>query len=202
MELEFDMTERRAVTAADILSRPEYAKVRAEQRRYMTAQKKNRRVEVGPHVTFYFENFETMRHQVQEMLWIENGGEEQLPDELAAYNPLIPQGQELVATFMIEIDDPVRRKNVLARLGGIEETAFFRVDGEMVMAQPEQDQDRTTTEGKASSVQFVHFLFQAHQIAKFRSPGAQVVLGLNHPNYGHMAVLPEAVRAELAADFD
>jgi len=192
---------KRAVTEADILARADYAPVRAEQRRRISALKKNRRVEVGPYVTFYFENFETMRHQIQEMLWIENGGAEQLPDELAAYNPLIPQGNELVATFMIEIDDPIRRKNVLARLGGIEDTAFFRVGDEDVPALPEADQDRTTADGKASSVQFVHFPFTAAQVAKFRAGGSQVILGLNHPNYGHMAVLNEAVRAELAGDF-
>jgi len=191
---------KREVTGADILARADYAPLRAEQRRKISALKKNRRVEVGPHVTFYFENFETMRHQIQEMLWIENGGAEQLPDELAAYNPLIPQGNELVATFMIEIDDPIRRKNVLARLGGIEDTAFFRVGGEDIPALPEADQDRTTADGKASSVQFVHFPFTPAQVEKFRA-GGQVILGLNHPNYGHMAVLGEAVRAELAGDF-
>jgi hypothetical protein len=192
---------QRAVTEADILPRAEYAKLRAEARRRMAELKRRRRVEVGPFVTFYFENFATMRHQIQEMLWIEQGGAEQVPDELAAYNPLIPQGRELVATFMIEIDDPVRRRNVLARLGGIEETAFIRIGDETVTARPEEDQDRTTAEGKASSVQFVHFPFTDAQVAKFRAAGAQVILGLAHPNYGHMAVLPEAVRAELAGDF-
>jgi len=158
-------------------------------------------VEVGPHVTFYFESFETMRHQIQEMLWIENGGAEQVPDELAAYNPLIPNGHELVATFMIEIDDPIRRRTVLARLGGIEDTAFFRIGAETIKCQPEEDQDRTTAEGKASSVQFVHFPFTPAQIAAFKAPGTQVIIGLDHPNYGHLAILPEAVRAELAGDF-
>lgn len=196
------MANRHAITEADILPRAEYAKIRNEQRRRMTEVKRNRRIEVGPHVTFYFESFETMRHQVHEMCWIENGGPEQVPDELAAYNPLIPQGKELVATFMIEIDDPDRRRRILGRLGGIEETAFIRVFGETIHALPETDQDRTTAEGKASSVQFVHFPFTDEQIALFRTPGAEVVLGLTHAHYGHMAVMPEAVRAELARDFD
>jgi len=195
------MNAIRHVTEADILPRAEYAKVRGERRKQIAALKKNRRVEVGPHVTFYFESFTTMRHQIQEMLWIENGGAEQIPDELAAYNPLIPQGRELIATFMIEIDDPIRRKNVLARLGGIEDTAFFRIGDETIKCQAEEDQDRTTAEGKASSVQFVHFPFTPTQIAKFQAPGTQVIIGLDHPNYGHMAILPEAVRAELAKDF-
>jgi hypothetical protein len=196
------MTNRHAITAADILPRADYARIRTERRREMAALKRNRRIEVGPHVTFYFESYDTMRHQVQEMCWIENGGPEQIPDEVAAYNPLIPQGSELVATFMIEIDDPERRKRILNRVGGIEETAFIKVFGETVAGVPEADQDRTTAEGKASSVQFVHFAFTSEQIARFRTPGAEVILGLSHANYGHMAVVPEAVRAELARDFD
>ncbi|WP_254453703.1 DUF3501 family protein [Siccirubricoccus sp. G192] len=151
------MANRHQITAAEILPRAEYAKIRAEERRRMAALKRNRRVEIGPFVTFHFESHDTMRHQVQEMCWIENGGAEQIPEELAAYNPLVPQGAELVATFMIEIDDPVRRKRILGGLGGIEETAFLRLFDETVTAHPEADQDRTTEEGKASSVQFVHF---------------------------------------------
>ena len=192
---------RREITAEDILPRDAWAKKRLEERRRLTALKRHRRVEVGPHITFYFESWDTMRHQVQEMCWIENGGPEQLPDELTAYNPLVPQGDELVATFMIEIDDPIRRKTVLERLGGIEDTAFIRVFGEVVPGLPEADQDRTSADGKASSVQFVHFKFTPEQIARFRTPGAEVVLGLTHPNYGHMAIVPEAVRAALAGDF-
>ena len=195
------MSKRHAVTVADILPRADYARVRPEQRRRMAALKRTRRLEVGPHITFYFESFDTMRHQVQEMCWIENGGAEQIPDELAAYNPLIPQGDELVATFMIEIDDPDRRKRILSDLGGIEESAFIKVFGETIPGIPETDQDRTSADGKASSVQFVHFRFTPEQIARFRTPGAEVVLGLSHPHYGHMAVMPEAVRAALAEDF-
>jgi hypothetical protein len=195
------MTGKHEITAADILPRAEYARIRPEERRRMAALKRNRRVKVGPHVTFYFENRDIMRHQIQEMCWIENGGAEQIPDELAAYNPLVPQGAELVATFMIEIDDPERRKRVLGRLGGIEETAFLRIFGETVQGVPESDQDRTTAEGKASSVQFVHFPFTPDQIARFRTPGAEVALGLAHADYGHMAVVPESVRAELTGNF-
>ncbi len=190
------------LTAADIMPMTEYGKVRVETRRRIAATKRNRRVQVGPHVTFYFESWETMWLQVHEMVFIEKGGEAQVPEELAAYNPLIPKGSELTATFMIEIDDPVFRANVLARLGGIEETAFLMVGGQKVMCQAEEDQDRTRADGKASSVQFVHFPFTPAQIAEFRKADAQVILGLGHPNYGHMAVLPEAVRAELAKDFD
>jgi hypothetical protein len=140
--------------------------------------------------------------QVHEMIFIEKGGAEQIPGELEAYNPLVPQGAELVATFMIEIDDAERRKRELGQLGGIEEKAFMMVGAERIAGVAEADQDRTTAQGKASSVQFVHFNFTPAQIAAFKTPGTQVVLGLSHPNYGHMAVLPEPVRLELAGDFD
>lgn len=196
------MPNKHRIEAGDIMPMAEYAKVRTERKRHAAALKQRRRVAVGPFVTFYFENYATMWQQVHEMLHIEQGGEEQLADELAAYNPLIPDGRELTATFMIEIDDPDRRRRELGRLGGIEQTAFLRLGGEQVRGIPEQDQDRTTAEGKASSVQFVHFRLASEQIARFRAPGAEVTLGLDHPNYRHMAVLPEPVRAELAQDFD
>ena len=192
----------RAIEVAAILPLSEYLKVRAERRRQITEIKKNRRLEVGPFATFYFESYETMLHQVHEMLFIEKGGPGQIPGELEAYNPLVPKGDELVATIMIEIEDPVRRKRVLAGLGGIEGTATVSFAGEVIKGEPETDQERTTTEGKASSVQFVHFRFAPAQIAKFRTAGTQVVLGLAHANYGHMAVMPESMRAELAKDFD
>lgn len=195
------MAAKHDITIADILPTEEYAKLRAESRRRIAATKRNRRVEVGPFVTFYFENFETIWLQIQEMIYIEKGGLEQAPGEIEAYNPLIPKGRELVATFMIEIDDPLRRKRVLSTLGGVEDTAFIEVNGEKVAALPEADQDRTTAEGKASSVQFVHFPFTDAQVAAFREPGARVLIGLTHQNYGHIAVVPEAVRAELSGDF-
>ena len=196
------MANRHQITASDVLPLPEYMKVRGETRKKMAALKRNRRVDVGPHITFYFENWDTMWLQVQEMLYIEKGGEEQIADELSAYNPLIPKGRELCATFMIEIDDPERRKRILGRLGGVEERAFITVNGEKVVGDAEEDQDRTTAEGKASSVQFVHFNFTPAQIEAFKKPGAQVVVGFDHENYNHMSVLPEGVRAALAADFD
>ena len=168
----------------------------------IVAKKKNRRLEVGPCATFYFECFETMLQQVQEMLHIEKGGEAQIADELAAYNPLIPKGNELVATVMFEIDDPVRRARVLGRLGGIENTMFIKLGDDKIMGVAEQDQDRTNADGKASSVQFVHFPFTSAQIARFKKAGETIILGMDHPNYAHMAVMPDATRAELAGDFD
>ncbi len=192
---------KRFLTEADIIPAAEYAKSRKEYRAKVSAKKKNRRIAVGPYVTFYFECYDTMWLQVQEMIHIEKGGAEQIPGELEAYNPLIPNGSELTATFMVEIDDPVRRARVLGTMGGIEETAFIRVGGETIHCVAEADADRTTAEGKASSVQFVHFNFTADQIAAFATPGAEVVIGFSHPAYGHMAMIPEAVRAELTTDF-
>jgi hypothetical protein len=196
------MAQKRQITHADILPPAEYAAKRGELRKQVVALKRNRRIEVGPVATFYFESFETMLQQIQEMLYIEKGGEEQIAGELAAYNPLIPNGRELTATVMFEIDDPVRRERFLARLGGVEETAFIKLDGETVKGVPEADQDRTTAAGKASSVQFIHFPFTPQQIALFREANRQVVIGFGHPEYSHMAVVPEAVRATLAQDFD
>jgi hypothetical protein len=196
------MVDRHNLTAADILPMAEYGKIRAESRRKIAVRKQNRRVEVGPFVTFFFENYETMWLQVHEMVFIEKGGPEQVPDEIAVYNPLVPKGAELVATFMIEINDPDRRAAVLATLGAIENAAFIAVGGDRIFSRAEADQDRTREDGKASSVQFVHFDFSPARIAAFRAPGAEVVLGFAHPSYGHMAALPENVRAELASDFD
>lgn len=192
---------KRQLTRADLLPPAEYAAMRGEQRKRITEIKRQRRVEVGPFATFYFENYETMRHQVQEMLHIEQGGEVQIEDEFTAYNPLIPQGEELVATVMFEIDDPARRASVLARLGGIEHQVFLEIAGERIRGEPDPTRENTSPEGKASSVQFLRFPFSVHQIARFKTPGAKVIAGFDHPNYGHMAVLPEPVRAALAEDF-
>ena len=193
---------KRVLIEADIIPNAEYAKARNEWRKKITDKKRHRRVDVGPYVTFYFECYDTMWLQVQEMVYIEKGGAEQIPGELEAYNPLVPNGSELTATFMIEIDDPIRRKNVLDGLGGIEAAAFLRVGGETIKGVPETDQDRTTADGKASSVQFVHFPFTASGIEAFRSGEREVLLGFTHPRYGHMAVVPDAVRTALATDFD
>lgn len=191
----------RQIESSDILPAGEYAKLRPERRRQMAELKRNRRMEVGPFATFYFESFETMLHQVHEMLFIEKGGPEQIADELAAYNPLIPKGSELVATVMFEIDDPLRRNRVLATLGGVEHTSFLRVGGELVRGLPEDDQERSRDDGKASAVQFVHFPFTAAQIAAFRSGEGDVIVGFDHAHYSHMAGMPPAVRRTLAGDF-
>jgi hypothetical protein len=196
------MAAKQSITRADIMEIGAYAKERGERRRRMAELKRHRRVSVGPFATFYFESYDTMWHQVHEMLHIEKGGEAQIADELEAYNPLIPKGAELVATVMFEIDDERRRQVELPKLGGIEDNIFLRIDGEDIRGLPEGDRQNTREEdNKASSVQFAHFRFTPEQIARFRKPGAQILLGFDHPNYGHIAILPEEVRAVLAGDF-
>lgn len=200
-EVETVSTHRHEITADDILPMDDYVPVRKERRAAINAVKRHRRVEVGPFVCFYFESFDTMLHQVHEMLYAERGGEEQLVEELAAYNPLIPKGRELVATMMIEIDDPARRDRELLRLGHIDTTVTLSVAGEEIKAVPEKDQERTDADGRTSTVHFMRFPFTDAQAAAFQEPGADIVLGIGHVHYAHMARLPEPVRAALAEDF-
>jgi len=191
---------QRRITEADILSDADYQARRKDLRAEAIAMKKNRRVEVGPFATFYFENYTTMWLQVQEMLRIEKGGKDQIAGELETYNPLIPQGSELIATLMLEIEDGTRRDKVLRTLGNIEETSFLDLGGERIKGTPTEYEDRTTPDGKTSSVHWLRFVFTPAQIVKFKA-GGDAMLGFSHPNYGHMAVIPPAVRAELVKDF-
>jgi hypothetical protein len=191
---------KRTIEATDILRRAEYLPVRAESRRRMTEHKRNRRIDVGPFAAFYFESWETVRHQIQEMLYIENGGEAQLADELEAYAPLVPRGLELVATVMFEIDDAARRKVQLTRIGGIENHALLRVGGDEIRGIPDPDRENTAPDGKASSVQFFHFPFTEAQAAAFRDPATSVQIGFDQAHYGHVALMPKPVQAALAGD--
>jgi hypothetical protein len=192
---------KREISRADLLPMADYGRERKALRVDMVAVKKHRRVEVGPVATFYFENYQTMWHQVHEMLFIEKGGEGQIADELAAYNPLIPQGDELVATVMLEIEDPVRRARVLSGLGHIEDHMYLEIAGAKIYAISETDVERTKEDGKTSSVHFVRFKLTPAQIAEFRKEGTRVLLGVDHVNYGHIAVVAEATRAALSVDF-
>tara|TARA_E500000331_G_scaffold70158_1_gene64916 strand:- start:362 stop:793 length:432 start_codon:yes stop_codon:yes gene_type:complete len=142
-----------------------------------------------------------MLAQVQEMLYIEKGGDEQLKDELTAYNPLIPDGKELIATLMFEIDNPISRSAFLSKVGGIEQNVFMKVDGEIVKAIPEVDVDRTSVDGKASSVQFIHFKFNDEQIEKFKSSSLNVEIGIDHEEYSHTTKLTDLSLKSLSGDF-
>ena len=192
---------QKKITPVDIIAYEKYAAERSQFRKAIIPTKKNRRMEVGPFATFYFENYETMWMQVQEMLHIEKGGAEQIEGELEAYNPLIPQGSELIATLMLEIENVDVRNRELFRLAGIEESIYIALDQERIPAAPTEYDDRTTPDGKTSSVHWVRFTFSADQIAKFKNNAIEAVLGVAHPAYGHMAVIPPDVRAELSKDF-
>jgi len=195
------MSAARKILPTDIIPTREFAAQRKERRLALLPKKKLRRISVGPDCTFYFECFETMLFQVQEMLLIEKAGPEQAPDEIEAYNPLIPQGNELVATVMFEIEDPARRARVLRELTGVEDTLYIEVGGERVRGVPLGDSDRTADDGKTSSVHFVRFTLTPSQIAAWRSGEGQAILGVSHANYGHMALIGPESRAELATDF-
>ena len=194
--------EKRLIKKEDIMPLDVYTIQRKNLRKKIVDFKKNRRIPLGPYATFYFESYETMLAQVQEMLYIEKGGDEQLKDELTAYNPLVPNGKELTATLMFEIDNPVSRAAFLGKVGGIEERVFMKVDGDLIKAVPEEDIDRTSAEGKASSVQFIHFKFNDDQIKKFKSGSSEIELGIDHEEYSHSTKLSEATLNSLVTDFN
>jgi len=193
--------EKRQVEKKDLLSLDTYTEKRKQIRKELVEFKKDRRIALGPYATFYFESFETMVAQIQEMLYIEKGGDEQLKDELTAYNPLVPNGKELTATLMFEIDNPISRGAFLGKVGGIEEKIFMKIENEEIKAVPENDVDRTSAEGKASSVQFIHFNFNEEQIKKIKSGNTSIELGINHKEYTHTTKLSQDNISSLSADF-
>ena len=193
--------EKREIQKEDIMPLDVYTQQRKDLRKKIVEFKKDRRIPLGPYATFYFESFETMLAQVQEMLYIEKGGDEQLKDELSAYNPLVPNGKELTATLMFEIDNPVSRADFLGKVGGIEEMVYLKVGEELIKAVPEEDVDRTSAEGKASSVQFIHFKFTDDQVKKFKSNSSQIEIGINHKEYSHSTKLSENTIKSLSTDF-
>ena len=193
--------DNRIIEKADLIPADAYVKNRKMIRKELVEFKKNRRIALGPYATFYFESFETMLAQVQEMLHIEKGGDEQLKDELIAYNPLVPKGKELIATLMFEIDNPVSRAAFLGKVGGIENNIFMKIDNEIVKALPEQDVDRTSDTGKASSVQFIHFKFSDDQVLNFKSGSVNIELGIDHKEYMHSTSMTVDNIKSLSADF-
>ena len=193
--------EKKEIHKDDLMPLDQYTKKRRELRKNILEFKKDRRVPLGPYATFYFESYETMLAQIQEMLYIEKGGDEQLKDELVAYNPLVPNGKELTATLMFEIDNPVSRATFLGKVGGIEEKVFLKIDDEIIKAVPEKDVDRTSAEGKASSVQFIHFKFNDDQIRRFKLNSSKVEIGINHNEYFHSTKLSDKNIKSLSQDF-
>ncbi len=191
----------REITRADLMDIEDYAKERKQRRLSLLPVKKLRRVAIGPDATAYFENYDTMWLQVQDMLYTEKGGEAQIADELAAYNPLIPKGHELVATIMFEIPNEARRDRFLRTITGIERHIFLQIGKHKVYAVPEADVERTAADGKTSSVHFVRFALSDDDIAAWNDPDTPVLVGMDHPAYAHSATLSPQTRAELAKDF-
>lgn len=194
------MTTKTEITAADIIEEQSYAAMRRQRRSEMIERKKNRRLAVGPNATLHFENFDTMLYQVQEMLHTEKGGEAQLADELAAYNPLIPKGNEIVGTFMLEFEDPETRPEILRGLTGIEETIALDIGGDRISADWEMDVDRTAEDGKTSSIHFIRFRMTEAQSERFRDHDVTASMVIEHANYRQSAPIDRVVRNDLAQD--
>jgi hypothetical protein len=191
------------LTRDDLYKLEDYAGNRADIRARVLAHKKNRKVHVGPVATLYFEDRHTIHYQIQEMLRVERIFEAAaIQEELDAYNPLIPDGSNWKATFMVEEPDVEQRRELLARLIGVEDTVWVRVDGnDRVYAIADEDLERDTAE-KTSSVHFLRFELDARMVADLKS-GASLGMGIDHRNYNYQ-IEPVAppVRAALLADLD
>jgi hypothetical protein len=193
--------DQRTIIVQDILSADQYQAVRADKKAEAIERKKLTRMSVGPNATILFETWDSMWLQIQEMLRIEKGGEVQIPDELAAYAPMVPNGSELTATVLFEIDDPVRRDRFLRSIGGVENHLAIEVAGQLVRARPEGDIERTRErDNKASAVHFFHFDFTPEAIAVWKSGQGNAMVMIDHPNYGHAALVCAASREFLARE--
>jgi hypothetical protein len=185
----------------DLMSLEQYARQRNDFRAKVMAHKQHRQVQIGPNATLYFEDRLTMHYQVQEMLRAERIFEDAgIDDELNAYNPLIPDGANWKATFMLEFPDVVERQQALARLIGIEDRVWVQVAG-FAKIHPIADEDlERETEEKTSSVHFLRFELTPDMVRAVKS-GAALSMGIDHPAYHH-AVSPvaEATRTSLAQD--
>jgi hypothetical protein len=188
------------LTRNDLFSLEKYAQVRGEFRAQVMAHKKDRQVHIGAHATLYFEDRLTMHYQIQEMLRVERIFEvEGIQEELDAYNPLVPDGSNWKATFMIEYEDVDERREALARLKGIEDLVWVQVAGfDKVFAIADEDMERED-ETKTSSVHFVRFELNPAMAAAVKS-GAAVSMGSDHPDYGYQVDVHPATRDSLAAD--
>tara|TARA_R110000772_G_scaffold14520_5_gene41920 strand:+ start:3314 stop:3907 length:594 start_codon:yes stop_codon:yes gene_type:complete len=194
--------DEHVITKDDIISLNDYELIRKEKRQESILRKKFRRLAIGPYATIQFESWDSMWLQIQEMLRIEKGGDEQLADELHAYNPMIPNGSEFTGTLMFEIDEEERRTAFLKTLGGVDQHIHLVIGDHKITAEPEQDVDRTRSDGKASAVQFLHFALTDEQTAIWKSGKGQVMIQIDHPNYGHAAIISEECRRDMAQDLD
>ena len=188
------------LTRADLWSLEEYAQKRESFRQDVIAQKKNRQVALGANATLYFENELTMRYQIQEMLRVERIFEAaEIEEELESYNPLIPNGSNWKATFMIEYSDAEERKVALAKMGGIELTVWVQVnDGEKIYAIANEDMERTRDE-KAAAVHFTRFELSAENVADLKN-GRPLKMGIDHSSIPCTINVEGATRDALMSD--
>ena len=193
--------DQRTITAGDILPPDQYELIRKDKKQEAIARKALTRVAVGPYATALFENWDSMWLQIQEMLRIEKGGEEQLADELAAYDPMVPKGGELTCTLLFEIDEAAKREAFLRSIGGVEDHIAIRVGDHVIAARAEGDVERTReSDGKASAVHFFHFDFTPEAVAAWNDPAATAMLVIDHARYGHAALLSRETRAFLSRE--
>ena len=194
------MTNYGIIRSEDIINRDNYSKNRKVLRTNMVATKKNRRLDIGPNITIYFENKKTIMHQINEMVFIENGGDTQIKEEIEAYKSLVPSGNDLVATLMVEVDNPIKRAELLGELGGFEEKLYLKIGDITIKGEAELDGDRTTADGKASSVQFVHFNFTEEEKKIFKIDNSKIEIGISHEYYQHSTVMNNLTIRELRED--
>jgi hypothetical protein len=193
--------DTRTITADDIMATDQYELIRKDKKAEAIERKKLSRLSVGPNAVILFENWDSMWLQIQEMLRIEKGGPEQLADELAAYDPMVPKGAELTATVLFEVADPVQRDKFLRNIGNVEDHISIQVAGHVIKARPEGDVERTRErDGKASAVHFFHFDFPPEAIAAWKSGEGQAMVVIDHPNYGHAALIGRDTREFLARE--
>ena len=191
----------RTITADDIMAIEQYDLIRKEKKAEAIERKKLSRLSVGPNAVILFENWDSMWLQIQEMLRIEKGGPEQVADELAAYDPMVPKGSELTATVLFEVADPDQRDKFLRTIGNVEDHISIRLGDHVIKARPEGDIQRTReSDGKASAVHFFHFDFPAEAIAAWKSGEGQAMVVIDHPAYGHAALIGKNTRDFLSRE--
>jgi len=191
----------RTITADDIMAIEQYDLIRKEKKAEAIERKKLSRLSVGPNAVILFENWDSMWLQIQEMLRIEKGGPEQVADELAAYDPMVPKGSELTATVLFEVADPDQRDKFLRSIGNVEDHISIRLGDHVIKARPEGDIQRTReSDGKASAVHFFHFDFPAEAIAAWKSGEGQAMVVIDHPSYGHAALIGKNTRDFLSRE--
>jgi hypothetical protein len=193
--------DQRTITSVDLMPIASYETIRKDKKSEAVERKKLTRIAVGPNASALFETWDSMWLQIMEMLRIEKGGEAQIADEIAAYDPMVPKGSELTATVLFEVADPDRRDAFLRTIGGVENHVALQVGPHLIRARQEGDVERTrASDGKASAVHFFHFDFSPEAISEWKGGTGFAMLVIDHPAYGHAAMISQAARAYLARE--